>query len=591
MSENKTDVNQKSSVRLFNMNSIKLADRSTLKYFKSDRDSNIERASSSKYGTFDLGPYTLDVKELSNSIPSIDKANNKTFTKAVIENSNNYTFNEEKHKIIQNKPFEITVNGSPMDSSSRHRTFSLRIADKFLNKNLKSLSKNQKKKPKGLKIDRPTSPHDFYTVTKKASSDTPVDGRLITTKSKNSSHKRIKKDSSIDLEDEGQYRLGKHVDSFKRLEYKFNNGSIMTLTASDYSCLYDNQWINDTVIDFFLKYIVQNNKIGLRNDSIYVLTTYFFSKLVSKVPKHTNGKKQKNVEETDVTAFNDDDQIKLKPKTTNSDDCQDNQNDSLSEESNSGSKVNISIHSDTLDCETKKATDSNVSQVTISSFTLDEEVYSYYGKMKRWLAKSRLHEYDYIIMPINESLHWYCAVICNFATLLTAVKERKHMTVTSIDDEISEEKFIFCYIYYFDSLSQKHENIKNPIINCLMGYAKDILNIELTKEMFQLRRAIVPKQNNFNDCGIHVIYNIKKFIQQPTECLSFWMKYNSPNRKISKTLSTVFDKEERDKYRKYLRLALQKLESEYSKKHDDNIKSIDYSDDEIEILDIPSTNG
>jgi sentrin-specific protease 7 len=36
-----------------------------------------------------------------------------------------------------------------------------------------------------------------------------------------------------------------------------------------------------------------------------------------------------------------------------------------------------------------------------------------YEAVERWTAKFRVFEYDYIVIPVNESAHWYLAIICN----------------------------------------------------------------------------------------------------------------------------------------------------------------------------------
>jgi hypothetical protein len=41
-----------------------------------------------------------------------------------------------------------------------------------------------------------------------------------------------------------------------------------------------------------------------------------------------------------------------------------------------------------------------------------------YDAVKRWTAKEDLFSYDYIIVPVNEKLHWYVAIICNTPKLL-----------------------------------------------------------------------------------------------------------------------------------------------------------------------------
>jgi hypothetical protein len=41
-----------------------------------------------------------------------------------------------------------------------------------------------------------------------------------------------------------------------------------------------------------------------------------------------------------------------------------------------------------------------------------------YDSVKRWFSKVNLFEYDYIVVPINESAHWYLAIICNAPKLI-----------------------------------------------------------------------------------------------------------------------------------------------------------------------------
>lgn len=48
-----------------------------------------------------------------------------------------------------------------------------------------------------------------------------------------------------------------------------------------------------------------------------------------------------------------------------------------------------------------------------------------YSNVQRWTSKVNLFEYDYIVVPVNENLHWYLAIICNPATLLNQESEAR----------------------------------------------------------------------------------------------------------------------------------------------------------------------
>ncbi|KAF2742074.1 cysteine proteinase [Sporormia fimetaria CBS 119925] len=41
-----------------------------------------------------------------------------------------------------------------------------------------------------------------------------------------------------------------------------------------------------------------------------------------------------------------------------------------------------------------------------------------YSRVARWTAKEDLFSYDYIVVPICESMHWYLAIICNMPSLV-----------------------------------------------------------------------------------------------------------------------------------------------------------------------------
>ncbi|KUJ17311.1 uncharacterized protein LY89DRAFT_50502 [Mollisia scopiformis] len=53
-----------------------------------------------------------------------------------------------------------------------------------------------------------------------------------------------------------------------------------------------------------------------------------------------------------------------------------------------------------------------------------------YKAVEKWTAKVNIFEYDYIVVPVNENLHWYVAIICNAPKLLEAAEKAKHEIVS-----------------------------------------------------------------------------------------------------------------------------------------------------------------
>ncbi|ODV61036.1 uncharacterized protein ASCRUDRAFT_70269 [Ascoidea rubescens DSM 1968] len=200
---------------------------------------------------------------------------------------------------------------------------------------------------------------------------------------------------------------------FPSLDYKFDDNKSMTIGNSDFKCLYSHEWINDSLIDFFLKYDVEQAvKANLfKKDQIHVFTTFFFSKLIG-------------------------------------------------------------------------TTDNN-----------------YYHNMKRWVSKIDLFSLKYIILPINEAQHWYCIIITGLPALL---KDGK------------------CIIYVFDSLGQQHKHISKPLREFICQYGRETRNKDIEYKNINFRKSVVPRQNNSNDCGIHVIFNVRRFLEDHKGCMKLW---------------------------------------------------------------------
>lgn len=164
----------------------------------------------------------------------------------------------------------------------------------------------------------------------------------------------------------------------------------------------------------------------------------------------------------------------------------------------------------------------------------------HYENIKRWVSKIDLMEKDFAIIPINEALHWYCSIVTNLRGLL---KEDPHEV---------------CTVYVFDSLAQNHEKIINPIRTFIIEYMLDKHNRRISPKRFRFKVGAVPKQPNFNDCGIHVLYNIFKFLHNHDDVINIW-EQEKPKRN---EIRAVFKEKERDGWRGRLRAVLKDLQTE-----------------------------
>lgn len=111
-------------------------------------------------------------------------------------------------------------------------------------------------------------------------------------------------------------------------------------------------------------------------------------------------------------------------------------------------------------------------------------------------------------------------------------------------------------IFVFDSLGLRRDNVKKPLKAFLIDYCKDKFNYDVNTDQIRVTAAKVPRQNNYNDCGLHVIYNVKKWLLNIEACESFWRKWQRG------AARTIFLADERNKMRRYWIETLLKLHSE-----------------------------
>lgn len=62
-----------------------------------------------------------------------------------------------------------------------------------------------------------------------------------------------------------------------------------------------------------------------------------------------------------------------------------------------------------------------------------------YDGVKSWTAKVDLFSYDYIVVPVNESMHWYLVIICNPSKLMKAKEIKAEVAEPEPQQESREE--------------------------------------------------------------------------------------------------------------------------------------------------------
>ncbi|CDK29215.1 unnamed protein product [Kuraishia capsulata CBS 1993] len=215
------------------------------------------------------------------------------------------------------------------------------------------------------------------------------------------------------------------------LKFKFDDNSTFTITNSDFSCLYNNNWINDAMIDFFLKYDLQKVKHLEKEISKYkveLLNSFFYTRLIQG----------------------------------NNEDC--------------------------------------------------------YENVKSWFKnKDDLFLNDLIVIPIVHEFHWLCVMVSGLNSLIQP----------SQVDEMPKANFTV-----LDSLGGDRYPFMPPLRRFFVSYAQDKYGVELNTRQLKTRRLPVPKQRNFNDCGIHVIYNVRRIFSDYEQYLGLTRRSPKKSRQV-----------------------------------------------------------
>eukprot|EP00835_Amoeboradix_gromovi_P000511 NODE_18_length_40692_cov_0.469183.p4 type:complete len:694 gc:universal NODE_18_length_40692_cov_0.469183:22934-25015(+) len=129
------------------------------------------------------------------------------------------------------------------------------------------------------------------------------------------------------------------------------------------------------------------------------------------------------------------------------------------------------------------------------------------GSLRRWTKNIDIISYPIIIVPINESYHWYFAIITNLQLLQNKVLEPGY---NDIKYEHSNEKP--CQIVIVDSL---HKNARPNVKSALLKYMSEMLHLQVDeiRNHVGMKMGHSPLQENGCDCGLFVIYTVMKLLE------------------------------------------------------------------------------
>lgn len=303
-----------------------------------------------------------------------------------------------------------------------------------------------------------------------------------------------------------------------RLCYKFDDGAGYTITNQDFKCLYNHDWINDTILDFFTKYYVERaiKESIIKREKVHIMSSFFYTKLISD-PTDYYANVQNWVTNCDL--FNK--QYVVVP-------------------------INMNFH--WFGC----------------IITNLDAILRFFEKLsdneKAKLARKPKDEPKVSPSPAGQDI--ISRLSSRSTTPLVAEEEDD-------DDSVSVSAPII-RILTFDSLRQTHSREIDPIKDFLIAYAKDKYGIDLDKSLIKMRTCAVPQQPNMSDCGVHVILNTMKFFENPMSTIEVWRSAKSKSKVSSRIINEYFERNKRSSARRDLRDVLWALQKEQIKTMEEN---------------------
>ncbi|KAJ3221173.1 hypothetical protein HDU81_010831 [Chytriomyces hyalinus] len=142
-----------------------------------------------------------------------------------------------------------------------------------------------------------------------------------------------------------------------------------------------------------------------------------------------------------------------------------------------------------------------------------------FTRVKRWTKKVNIFTRKFLIIPINERLHWYLAVVWNPGAYLkdhVSASEDTEMVEAESAPDSSKSTSDECKIFIFDSLDGRHPQVPKTVGAYMKYEAQEKLNREVVSGgVPKVHYAKVQSQLNHCDCGIFLLHYLNLMLRMP----------------------------------------------------------------------------
>ncbi|KLT44112.1 cysteine proteinase, partial [Cutaneotrichosporon oleaginosum] len=143
--------------------------------------------------------------------------------------------------------------------------------------------------------------------------------------------------------------------------------------------------------------------------------------------------------------------------------------------------------------------------------------------VKRWTKKAEIFNKKFIVIPVNESYHWYLAVIYNPRATLDRARAARFRHYRQLQASLLDLGVltIRTWIITFDSMGSRHPSVATNLQRWLQCEAKDKLGEDADFASVPYLEGKCLEQPNFYDCGLYLIHFAKQLLRNSEEVLRF----------------------------------------------------------------------
>ncbi|KAF9649915.1 cysteine proteinase, partial [Thelephora ganbajun] len=139
-----------------------------------------------------------------------------------------------------------------------------------------------------------------------------------------------------------------------------------------------------------------------------------------------------------------------------------------------------------------------------------------YESVRKWTSRVDVFSKRYLVVPINEHLHWYLAIIYQPEYTTNQSQNGGRRTNSDGRNHQAGRAGNHTYIFVFDSLNGKHPGAMKNLVQYLRFEATDKKGIDNPSSP-EAMAAHVPTQDNYCDCGLYLLHFAKVFMEDPVK--------------------------------------------------------------------------